>query len=561
MTALYIQSEGGGASWQVWPSQDVIPEGAIREASSYLFELRDSDDALAADLLIDDIPVEALRSRQTRVARWRWTPGFHAGSVEVVLRLPGIGVRRFEITTDPDLRKLTRSDFDSMVREVLEDCFALFSLSAFRKGIARQPGNKPPPLARLEFLRSRAEEIVQVIAAIKRSPRHALSAEQVTVPAHRAIRATGPEIIKSFRAGLIRSETVKPSRLPEVLGGRLPAQITIRKRRNSVDIPEHRQIKACLRAWAAWLSRVADMLAKAGRTDDLEVLTTASRWAVRARHIARRLNDAAGSGFMTDVTDGPAKLQMSSLFRNDAVYRRFYRLWQDMNLGLAAISGDFLQMPLARTFELYELWCFLRLLRATVQEYGSTGLDLRSLFVTDAAGGVTISAAAVIVPIGPDKVLCFQREYREYWVESKGEGDFGTFGTFGSFSRAMKPDVVLAGTGFGDPSRQLIILDAKYRINNGLSDGLSSIHMYRDALVKEAENGEIEGVVTAAYLLTPHAPVLGSDFKTEDLPGRLFHPQYRDKFRFGAITLRPGMSDNELRSSLRAIVADAVGAH
>ncbi|MGF6486965.1 DUF2357 domain-containing protein [Pseudomonas frederiksbergensis] len=550
MTTLHVQSENGGPAWQVWPTQEVIPSGSIKEASSYLFELRDSDDALDADLLIDDVPVEALRSRQPRVARWRWTPGFHAGSVEVALRLPGTGIRRFEITTDPDLRKLTRNDFDAMVREVLEDTFALFSLSAFRKGIARQSGSKPPPLARLEFLRSRAEEITQTIEAINRSPRHFLRAEQVTLPFHRAVRATGPEIIKSLRSGLIRTETNRPSRLPAALGGRLPAQITIRQRRNSVDIPEHRQIKACLRSWAAWLSGVADVLAKTSRSNDSDALSTAGSWAVRTRRIARQLNDAAGSGFMTEVTDSPPMLQMSSLFRNDPVYHRFYRLWQDMNLGLAALFGDFLQMPLARTYELYELWCFLRLLRAAVQEYGSTGVDLSNLFVTNAAGGVTISAGAVIVSVSPDKVLCFQRQYREYWIEPSGEG---------SFSRVMVPDVVLAGTGFGSPGRQVIVLDAKYRINDGLNDALNSIHMYRDALVQEADSGEIEGIVTAAYLLTPHTPALNANFKNTPVPGRLFHPQYRDKFRFGAITLRPGMSSDDLRNSLKTIVADAIG--
>lgn len=550
MTALYVQNEGLGPAWQVWPTQDSIPHGAIREASSYIFELRDSDDALAADLMIDDVAVEALRSRQPRVARWRWTPGFHAGSVEITLRLPGTGIRRFEITTDPDLRKLTRNDFDSMVREILEDTFALFSISAFRKGIARQPGSKPPPLARLEFLRSRAEEITQAVAAINRSPRHFLRAEQVTLPSHRALRATGPEIIKSFRTGLIRTETSRPSRLPAALSGRLPAQITIRQRRNSVDIQEHRQIKACLRSWAAWLSGVSDALAKIGKSEHPEMLSTTGSWAIRTRHIARRLNDASNAGFMAEVTDGPALLQMSSLFRNDPNYHRFYRLWQDMNLGLAALFSDFLQMPLARTYELYELWCFLRLLRATVQEYGPTGVDLSNLFVTDAAGGMTISAGAVIVPVGPDKTLCFQRQYREYWIEPSGEG---------SFSRVMVPDVVLAGSGFGSAKRQVIVLDAKYRINEGLNDALNSIHTYRDALVQEAESGKVEGIVTAAYLLTPHTPILGSDFKTTPVPGRLFHPLYRDKFRFGAITLRPGMDSNDLRNCLKAIVKDAVG--
>lgn len=548
MAALYIRRESGGQAWQVWSVQEVIPADEVREAVSYLFELQDSDDALNADLLIDDVSVEALRSRHPRIERWRWTPGFHAGLAEAVLRIPGTGTRHFDITMDPDLRKLTRNDFDVMVREVLEDTFALFSLSAFRKGIARQPGNRPPPLVRLEFLRSRADEITRTIAAINRAPRHFLRAQEVTVPLHRAARATGPEIIKSFRTGLVRTEIARPSRLPPALKGRLPAQITLRQRRSSVDIPEHRQIKACLRAWATWLSGVAELLAKTGKTDDPEILSAAGNWAVRARRIARRFNDATNTGFMSEVSDGPAMLQMSSLFRNDPVYHRFYQLWQDMNLGLVALFGDFLQMPLARTYELYELWCFLRLLRTAIDEYSPAGTDLGNLFISDASGGVTIATGAVIVPIGPDKVLCFQRQYREYWIEPEGEG---------SFSRTMVPDIVFAGTGFGSSGRRVIVLDAKYRINDGLNDALSSIHTYRDALVQEAESGQVEGVVTAAYLLTPHVPALESDFRTTPVPGRLLHPKYREQFRFGAVTLRPGMSADDLRTSLKTIVADA----
>ena len=548
MAALFIRGEGGGPAWQVWPTPDAVPAGAVREGASYLFELRDCDEALAADLHIDDAPVEALRSREQRVARWRWQPGFHAGMVEAVLRVPGTGTRRFEITTDPDLRKLTRDDFDAMVREVLEDTFALFSLSAFRKSIARQQGNRPPPLARLEFLRSRADEIVNTVETIARSPRHFLRAEEVTVAAHRAARATGPEIIKSFRSGAIRTEAVRPSRLPAGLQGRLPAQITLRQRLNSVDIPEHRQIKACLKSWAAWLGGVADVLARTVAPKDAEMTSTAGSWAIRARRIARRFSQAASTGFMADVGVGPALLRMSSLFRNDPAYRRFYKLWQDMNLGLAALFGDFLDMPLARTYELYELWCFLRLLRAAIEEHGPVGIDLSGLFLSDAAGGVTIAAGAIIVPVGGDRVLCFQRKYREFWVEPSGEG---------SFSRDMIPDLVFAGSGLGGPERRVIVLDAKYRINDGLNDALSSIHMYRDALVREAEGGLTEGIVTAAYLLTPHVPLLNPEFKDTPVPGRLFHPQYREKFRFGAVTLRPGMSGEDLRVCLRTIVADA----
>lgn len=533
--------------------QDAVPPGAVREGATYIFELRDSDEALAADLLIDDTPAEALRSREPRNARWRWQPGFHAGVVEVALRVPGMGSRRFDVTTDPDLRKLTRDDFDAMVREVLEDTFALFSLSAFRKGIARQPGNRPPPLARLEFLRSRADAIVATVEAIARAPRHYLRAEDIRVPVHRATRATGPEIIKSFRSGAIRTETMTPSRLPAALKGRLPAHITLRQRQNSVDIPEHRQIRSCLRSWAAWLGSVAELLARSGAAGDDQSITIAGNWSVRARRISRRLSDSAAAGFMNDVSEGPAQLRMSSLFRNDPVYHRFYRLAQDINLGLAALFGDFLQMPLARTYELYELWCFLRLLRAAVEEYGAAGVDLSNLFLSEAGGGVTIAAGAITVPIGAGRVLCFQRQYREYWVDE---------GRQGSFSRTMAPDVVLASSEPGGNERRFIVLDAKYRINEGLNDALNSIHTYRDALVQEVNGGQTEGIVTAAYLLTPHVPAgLATDFTATPMPGRLFHPEYRSRFRFGAVTLRPGMSDEELRSCLRTIAADAGSDH
>ena len=122
----------------------------------------------------------------------------------------------------------------------------------------------------------------------------------------------------------------------------------------------------------------------------------------------------------------------------------------------------------------------------------------------------------------------------------------------------MVPDVVLA-TDSADRKElsRVIVLDAKYRISDGLNDSLSSIHSYRDALVREAKSGIPEGVVRAAYLLSPFIPALESAYRTTPLPGRLFHPEYRSRFRFGAVTLRPGMSTAEIRQTLRLIVTDA----
>jgi PD-(D/E)XK nuclease superfamily len=121
----------------------------------------------------------------------------------------------------------------------------------------------------------------------------------------------------------------------------------------------------------------------------------------------------------------------------------------------------------------------------------------------------------------------------------------------------MVPDVVVTAPGQAGSEGRLIVLDAKYRISEGLNEAINSIHTYRDALVEEVGSGKVEGFVTAAYLLTPHIPELAGDYRATQLPGRLFHPEYREAFRFGAVTLRPGMSAADLRQCLRTIVADA----
>jgi hypothetical protein len=548
MIALLIHNERTGAAWRVWPDPEPAAPGAVHETGNYLFELKGSSDAATADLLIDDVALEALRALTPDTARWRWSPGFHAGTVEAELRLCGHAPQRFEVVTDPDQRKLTRDDFDCMVREILDDTFALFSLSSFRKSIARGAGNRPPAIARLEFLRSRIEELEKIVATILRNPRRMLTAEEIALPYHRANRATGPEILRSFRSGRIIKETVSPSRLPEPLKGFLPKLIRVRQRRGSLDLPEHRQMAACLRSWSNWLATVAELLDADRRGNDTTSRQTATVWAARCRRLARRVDQLSAAAPFAEAGDAPPHLGLSAIFRNDPGYRRFYRLWQDMNLGIAAVFGDFLNLPLARTFELFELWCFLRLVRAGAEEFGPEGLGIKDLFITDATGGVTLATGAVTVPVGSGWKLCFQKQYREFWIEPS---------QCGSYSRSMTPDIVAAKDATPDETGRLIVLDAKYRIDSSLNDALSSIHTYRDALVRESESGKVEGVVTASYLLTPHLPDIETGYKETPLPSRLFHPDYRTSFRFGAVTMRPGMTTLEISDMLRLIVEDA----
>jgi hypothetical protein len=554
MAVLLLRDEASGMAWRVWPDSEAVPPGLVHETGNYLFELHEGTAADAeAGLLIDEVLLEGLRPGTGAVARWRWSPGFHAGTVEAELRLPGSRPRRFEIITDPDRRKLTRDDFDAMVREILEDSFALFSLSGFRKSVARGTGGRPPAIARLEFLRSRMTELEDTVHSIARAPRRMLSAEDRLLPYHRAVRVTGPEILRSLRTGRLSAERHGgPSRLPAALRGILPEQIRVRARRSSFDLPEHRQMGACLRAWAGWLTSAAGLLARSSVPDDTELRHSQGIWAARCRRLARRLGALAALPPFIEAGDAPPTLTLSSIFRHDPVYRRFFRLYQDINLGIAAVFGEFLGMPLARTFDLYELWCFLRLVRAGAEEFGPAGLEIGDLFFAETDGSVTFATGAVTLPVGGGWKLCFQKQYQEFWKAPDGRG---------SFSRIMVPDVVIGRDSMPGEITKLIVLDAKYRIEDGLPAALNSIHTYRDALVHEAPGGKPEGIVSAAYLLAPHIPRdLVPQYRDTPLPGRLFHPEYRRSFRFGAVTLRPGMVAADITQALRNIVADATTA-
>ncbi|TPG40679.1 DUF2357 domain-containing protein [Sphingomonas koreensis] len=512
-----------------------MPPGAVHETGSFLFELQ-GDDVGEAQMSVDGRPLEALRGSPSR-ARWRWQPGFQAGEVEIELRIPGLGVRRTSVTTDPDLRKLTRRDFDAMLREILEDTFALFSLSSFRRSVSRGAGGPVPPIARLEFIRSRVEELEQVVAAIARAPRRRLRAKETVVPWHKARHATGAEIMRSLRIGRVLRETRTPSRLPAPLQGQLPDRIRTTKRTDTSDLPEHREMAACLRSWREWLRAVSGRLAASpspgGGTD----------WAARTQSLARLLDAMLAREPFSGLPEIPATLTLTSLFRNDPRYRKFYALWRDMNLGIASVFGEFLAMPLARTFELYELWCFLRIARAAADRWGTEGCGSEELFRI-AGSSLTVDSSATTFTAGAGWRVAFQPRYAEFWSSANGRG---------SYSRPMTPDIAIWREVDGTTG-SLVVLDAKYRIDQGLSDALTSIHTYRDAIVDTAE-GEIGSAVSSAYLLTPHASRGAGPYEAAAMPDRLFREEYIREFRFGAVTLRPGMNHVDIAKALDRMTA------
>lgn len=529
----------------LWPKSSPLPKGAIQEVNDYFFDLEDQEAPLRiekSNLYIDGQPLEALRSPSPGVARWRWSPGFHAGKIQISIEIPGRKSNTVEVVTDPNLEKLTRDDFTVMVRDILHDTKALFSLSGFRTGISKGDGGSVPPIARLEFLRSRFLGIEETVKEICARPVRVLSPQDVVMPIHKVKQIRPNEYIKSLRHGHILETTPKG----RIAVRYLPHKVQKTKKVSGVDIREHRDIKNRLKTWQVMLKVFGDRL-HGNSGWDKENTKQERVWAKRCDVMSRRLGNLLSHPFFSEVGDHSQPVVMTSIYRNVPTYRRFFHLHRDIESGISNILGDYLDLPLARTFDLYELWTFLRLIRAAIQLYGLK-IAPQSLFrLSDKPGSINLTPENVVVDLNNGFGLVFKKQFREYWLQADGVG---------SYSRTMEPDISVVQTKTGEVSSKLIVLDAKYRIDSGLNDAISSIHTYRDAIVDGAD-GNPSAVVVGAYLLSPHKPFWGGAWMNTKMPGRLFHPRYRDQFKFGAVSLYPGMPMGDVCLCLETMIDDA----
>lgn len=527
---IRLTPSGSDTAYRVWPSPEPIPEGAVQEARDHLIELLDAEGADKAEFAVEGIPLQALRSRSVNSARWVWSPGFNAGVAEAELWIRGRTVR-LGIVTDPAAAKATREAFDRMVGEILSDTLALLSAGGHRTGLAKGVGGRPPPLARLEYLRSRAERIASAVTAIDASPRRTLVAETEALPYWRARAATGTEIARSVATSRLVPDLNEPSILPAALRGHLPAKIRKTVRRSSLDIPEHRAIKACLRHWGQWLVDAADLLAAAPPE------SRKGGAAARMRATGRSLTALLALPLFDGVGDAAPWPEATPLFRHEPRYREFMRLHEEMVLGVTPVFGDFLDLPLARTHELYELWAYLRLVRAAVEMEGGA-IDVSRLFNVS-TDGVEIAREQVEAKAGK-MTVAFQRAFGECWRDPAGVG---------STSRTMVPDIVV----FVEGRPAAVTLDAKYRVDGGVADAMTSAHTYRDAIVRRL-GGTTSPLLAGSFLLSPQRIEPEGDWKAAGSPARFFHPGYRSEFGIGAYSL-PVDADADIP---RRILAEAM---
>ncbi len=529
-----------GREFTLFPDSQPIPPGALAENSTTYFHLKgEGFDPFQVSLEVDGVSLEPAPKSPNHV-RWRWDIGFHAGRVELTLR--GCPPRTIiqEVVTDPDRAKLTRDDFQQMVGDILQDTLALVTLTGHRLGIAK--GKGVVEIARFEYLRRCFSRIEASIRQIDRAPWSRLQRFARETPLALSTGAMHRDINHAVaRPGNVRrvdASQLSPAgkRLADACQGHLPIRVRHSQGRLDSRLREHADILAVLHLWRSFLGPVREALVKAlNQAPENAGLTLMAR---QAGAMLRGLDRLTRLKLFEGISPSRGMIRPSHLYRRVPPYMKFYRAYRDFLSGLGGITGDFLNLPLRQTFDLYELWCFLRLARAAAPLKGPQAQWKEAFSEQALHGGLVLAIKGRPLKLGP-LALVFQPNYTEVWRAAGPR--------VGSFSRPMQPDMAITGPGTGElPERPLVVLDAKYRIELELNDAITAIHTYRDSLVEFQERGDVppvQRVVRAAFIISPYLPVSPTKaWKEEAAPVVFFRQAYRDAFRFGAVTMRPGIT-------------------
>lgn len=547
----------GGDAYALLPDADPIPPGAVTESSDVTFHLiGDEIDVFNVGLAVDGVGLDRIAVSRTHVL-WRWSIGFHAGTVELTLSGVTPSPIVIEVLTDPNVAKLTRSQFGRMVGDILSDTLALAALSGHRVGIAR--GDRPLGLARFEFLRQCFDRIEAAVVEINRAPWLRLERKELTVPLGRAGGVGSLAFTRASRSSRrlanqdLARLTPTAHRLAVRLNNHLPQ--TIRKTSGRFDNRrrEHSDMLMVLGIWRTFLQKVGTHLENASSgAEEGKRLTVLGR---HARQMRRRVERMMRLPLFEGVSPSSSAVNPSHLFQRVPAYRRFYRAYRDFLAGLADVTGEFVNVPLQRTFDLYEIWCFLRLARAAALHAGAEAQWRDAIVERTTRDELVLRLKGKPMKFGAF-TLVFQPYYQEVW---RTNGPM-----VGSFSRPMQPDIAIEALPSAETGpRPVVVLDAKYRVEHGLNDAVTSIHTYRDALVEQFEVGLLHShrrTVEAAFLLTPQLPVGDeSSWRLESPPTVFFREAYREAFRFGAVTLRPGVTVEQCRSLLAWLLSTCHG--
>ena len=423
-------------------------------------------------LLIDDEPLALTSAVEGR--GWMWEPGFFAGEVTAELRVRyGEVLGRWRLDVSPDPLKLGGEMFREMVAELLKfDPELVLGQEPARSRLGSLSEHQNPLVA-LARLRIHSEGIFAAFSSVIREPIKAIRPRRCRVPLQAVRRVDRRSILTSMR---------RPALLA-VLKNLESDLIEQTPNAMSVDVPEVEQhldssANRCLRAILGALDRrYADTYERlsvlVSREAESETVTgLARRWDTWSEFLERgrlRIRSVLRRSPFNEVTRSEITAAGLNAIAADPLYARAWRCsWLALRMGVDGSERDDL-LPLSPTWEIYERWCYMRILQILQQDVA----DVTWTKLDPAPHGAFIGWEARSHNGSPVIQLLLQPRFPSTsGIRSSN---------FWSVSRERYPDIVLSHARSAEHG--LVVFDAKYRVlRSNVLDAMESAHIYQDSL-------------------------------------------------------------------------------
>lgn len=377
------------------------------------------------------------------------------------------------------------------------------------------------------------ERYMKASKTIIASPHHKLAVEHQVMPAYKARRTDArsekwlvnhPEYVQKGTDGITTSKVLAVRK-----------QITY-------DTVENQFAKFILNSTVKQLQDFKRRYLESAEKIDTVVV-------YKATSMISAIKRVISTSFLEDVSEYKATQSMSLVFEMAPGYRELYKYHLMLKRGLS-INGDVFKVSMKDTAQLYEYWCFIKLVSIMKKQ------DYR-LFTDDVIkvdkSGVTVtlvkgraSEVKFINPRTGEKITL---------TYNPAERNTPTV--------SQKPDNVLTLEKVGAEREYKYVFDAKYRIeacpdsyypdsNAGPKlDDINTMHRYRDAIVYDSGNASrfvFKKEMFGAYVLFPYA----DEKKYED------HHFYKsiDTVNIGGLPFLPGAT-RLVEKMLGELVADS----
>ena len=366
------------------------------------------------------------------------------------------------------------------------------------------------------------------------SPHHKLYVEHPIVPAHK-VKKTDNHTIKWLQK--------HPQYVVPMFAGYSATKAPTVKKQITYNTIENQFTKFILKSTVKKLKDFRDRYTRSTRKPEPAVLDSVDS-------MTATLNKFINGSFLREVDDYKATQSMSLVFEMAPGYRELYKYYLMMQRGLS-VHGDVFRMSLKDTAQLYEYWCFIKLVTLMKRNYRLASSDVIKVDNT----GVTIS----LVKGKKSEVKFINPRTGEMITLAYNPGELNTQ------TVNQKPDNVLTLEKKGTDVPYMYVFDAKYRIENNPSDSfypdnkpcpkvddINTMHRYRDSIVYENTESSrfmFEKKMFGAYVLFPYNDPDG-EYKD--------HRFYRsiETVNIGGLPFLPGTTEL-LENFLSELVADS----